>query len=133
MDRRLKLITGLACSSLLVLLLFVGCAAHTTHPGAANTFDSNSYDTVLVTENVIETTKTDLANNAFPASITGNIKTALNNLIQGYNIADTAYKTYHAAALAGQATSAQQTALTSALTNLNSQTAALTTAKAGSK
>lgn len=119
---------------LLLVTALTGCgAAHVTHPGAANKFDSDSYDTVLVTESLITTTKADLANNLFPASIAGNVKDALNKLIQGYDIADTAYKTYHAAALAGQATTAQQAALTADLTNLNSQTAALTTAKAGSK
>lgn len=116
-----------------LIAIITGCAAHVSHPGSVNKFDSDSYDTVLVTHNVIETTKGDLANNSFPASISGNVKDALNKLIQGYNIADTAYKTYHAAALAGTATTAQQTALTDALSNLNTQTAALTTAKAGVK
>jgi hypothetical protein len=118
-------------ATLVLVLALTGCAAHVTHPGAANTFDSNSYDAVLVTHNVIETTKTDLANNAFPASIVPNVKTALNALIEGYNVADTAYQTYHSAALAGTATTAQQTNLTNALNNLNAQTAALTAAKAG--
>lgn len=118
---------------LITVLLLAGCAAHTQHPGAVNKFDSDSYDTVLVTHNIIETTKTDLASNLFSASISGNVKDALNKLIQGYNIADTAYKTYHTAALAGSASPAQQAALTDALNNLNSQTAALTTAKVGAK
>jgi hypothetical protein len=114
----------------LVGWLFAGCAAHAVHPGAANKFDSDSYDAVLVTHNLIETTKTDLANNAFPASIAGNVKTALNDLIKSYDIADTAYTTYHTAALAGNATAAQQTALTNALTTVSTSTAALTAAKA---
>ena len=114
----------------IALFLLVGCAAHVTHPGAANKYDSDAYDAVLVTHNLIETTKTDLGNNAFPASITGNVKTALNDLIKSYDIADTAYVTYHSAALAGTATSAQQTALTNALTNVSTSTAALTAAKA---
>jgi hypothetical protein len=114
----------------ILALLLAGCAAHQIHPGAANTFDSNSYDAVLVTHNLIETTKTDLANNAFPASIAGNVKTALNDLIKAYDIADTSYVTYHQAALAGNATAAQQTTLTNALSALSTQTAALTAAKA---
>lgn len=118
---------------LIITLLLAGCAAHAVHPGSANKFDSDSYDAVLVAHNVIETTKTDLAGNQFPASIAGNVKDALNKLIQGYNIADTAYKTYHAAALAGQATPAQQSALQAALSDLNNQTAALAAAKGGSK
>lgn len=118
---------------LVLTICLTGCAAHANHPGSANKFDSDSYDAVLVAHNVIETTKTDLASNQFPASIAGNVKDALNKLIQGYNIADTAYKTYHAAALAGQATPAQQSALQAALSDLNNQTAALAAAKGGSK
>lgn len=117
-------------ATLALAVLLAGCAAHAVHPGAANKFDSDSYDAVLVTHNLIETTKTDLANNAFPAAIAGNVKTALNDLIKAYDIADTAYTTYHAAALAGTATSAQQSALTNDLAALNTQTAALTAAKA---
>lgn len=117
-------------SALILAAVLSGCAARQMHPGAANTFDSSAYDTVLVAHSVIESTKTDLANNAFPASIAGNIKTALNDLIKGYNVADTSYQTYHNAALAGKATPAQQTALSNALNDLSTQTAALTAAKA---
>lgn len=118
-------------ASLVLALALTGCAAHVTHPGAANKFDSDSYDAVLVTHNVIETTKTDLANNAFPASIAGNVKTALNDLIKSYDIADTAYQTYHSAALAGTATASQQTTLQNALNDISTKTTALTAAKAG--
>src|ERR1700682_3309665 len=72
-----------------------GCAAHVVHPGSANKFESDSYDAVLIAHSVIETTKTDLANNAFPVSIAGNVKTALNDLIKAYDVADSAYKQYH--------------------------------------
>jgi hypothetical protein len=116
---------------LIAVLLLAGCAARVVHPGAANKFDSDAYDAVLVAHSVIETTKTDLANNAFPASIAGNVKTALNDLIKGYNIADTTYQTFHQAAVAGKATAAQQTGLTNALNDLSAQTAALTAAKVG--
>jgi hypothetical protein len=116
--------------ALVLALVLAGCAAHVTHPGAANKFDSDSYDAVLVAHSVIETTKTDLANNAFPASIAGNVKTALNDLIKAYDTADAAYIAYHNAALAGTATPAQSTAVTNALTDVNTKTSALTSAKA---
>jgi hypothetical protein len=114
------------------LVVFLsGCGPkHITHPGSANTFDSDSYDAVLVTHSVIETTKTDLANNAFPPSIAGNVKMALNDLIKGYDVAQTVYTTYHNAALAGTATPAQSTAVTNSLTDVQTKTAALTAAKA---
>lgn len=120
-------------ASLIAVLLAVslaGCAARPLHPGAANTFDSSSYDAVLVAHSVIESTKADLANNAFPASIAGQVKTALNDLIKGYNVADASYQTYHQAALAGTATAAQSSAVSSALTDLQTKSAALTAAKA---
>jgi hypothetical protein len=117
-------------ATIFLALVLAGCAAHVVHPGSANKFDSDAYDAVLVAHSVIETTKTDLANNAFPASIAGNVKTALNDLITGYNVADTAYKTYHSAALAGTATTAQSDAVTAALNDVNAKTAALTAAKA---
>ena len=115
--------------ALSLVLLLAGCAAHVYHPGAANKFDSDAYDAVLVAHSVIETTKTDLANNAFPASIAGNVKAALNDLIKGYNLADEAYQPYHSAALNGTATATQSTAVTNALNDLNTKTAALTAAK----
>ena len=110
-------------------VFLAGCAAHVIHPGSANKFDSDSYDAVLIAHSVIETTKTDLANNAFPASIAGNVKTALNDLIKAYDVADTAYIAYHNAALAGTATAAQSTAVTNSLTTVNTSTSALTAAK----
>jgi hypothetical protein len=117
-------------ATIALALALTGCAAtHPVHPGAANTFDSNSYDAVLVAHSVIETTKTDLANNTFPASIAGQVKTALNDLIKAYDIADTSYQTYHAAAIAGKATTAQSTAVSSALTDLQAKSTALTAAK----
>jgi hypothetical protein len=117
--------------ALLIPLMLAGCAARPIHPGAANSYDSNAYDALIVAHSVIETTKTDLANNAFPASIAGNVKTALNDLIRGYDVAQTAYTAYHASAVVGTATPAQSTALTNALNDVNSKTAALTAAKAG--
>jgi hypothetical protein len=112
------------------VVYFTGCAARVVHPGAANAFDSSAYDAMLVAHSVIETTKTDLANNAFPASIAGNVKTALNDLIKGYDVADTTYQAYHNAALAGTATVTQSNAVTAALNDVNTKTAALTAAKA---
>jgi len=115
-----------------VLMLAValsGCAAAKIHPGSPNAFDSKSYDSLVVAHSVIESTKADLANNAFPASIAGNVKTALNDLITAYNAADTAYQAYHQSALAGTATAVQQQAVQNALNNVSTATNALTAAK----
>jgi hypothetical protein len=118
-------------SILLLAVALAGCAAAKIHPGSPNVFDSSSYDALIVAHSIIETTKTDLANNAFPATIAGNVKTALNGMIQAYNAADSAYQAYHQAALAGTATATQQAAVQTQLDRVNLATSALTSAKAG--
>jgi hypothetical protein len=113
---------------------FVGCSLikpHVQHPGTANSFDSDAYDALLVTDAIIKQTKTDYANNAFPPNYMVNIKTALNNLIIGYDDAQRIYLAYHNAAIAGTATTTQSDAVANSLNNLKVQTAALTNAKAG--
>jgi len=133
---------------LLAALLIIGCSAHPIHPGTANAFDSNAYDVLSITDNVIQSTKTALAANQFPASISGNVKAALNDLIRAYDGADLAYcgqpiaggavgtlqcapGSYHAAAMAGTATAAQSTAITNAINQVTAATTALNTAKGG--
>lgn len=112
-----------------VAIMLTGCAARPIHPGAANNFDSTSYDTLTVTHNVIENTKTDLAAGAFSADIVPNIKAALNDLVTAYNVADSAYLAYHAAAVAGTATVEQANAVTAGLAQVNSATTTLVTIK----
>ena len=128
----------------LTIAFLVGCAARVNHPGTVNSFDSSAYDVLLVTDNVIQTTKADLAANKFPAAISGNVKTALNGLITAYDALDIAYcgmpvtaggalqcapGSYHAAAAAGTATAAQQQAITSDVSQVQNANAALTAAK----
>ena len=116
---------------LIAVLSLAGCAARPVHPGSPNQFDSSVYDSLIVTHNVIESTKTDLAANKFPASIAPNVVNALNRLVEAYNIADQEYKNYHALALAGTATPADQTALNSKVTDMTSAVTALSSAKGG--
>jgi len=99
--------------------------------GAVNQFDSDSYLTLLTTDNVIQSTKQALVAGSFPASIAGNVKTALNGLITAYDVADTAYLAYHTAALSGTATAQQQAAVKSGLNNVSAATTTLLTAKGG--
>jgi len=125
-----------------LLLFLCGCAAHPIHPGTANAFDSGAYDTLSVTDSVIQSTKVDLAANKFPASIAGNVKAALNALINAYDIADNFYcgqpvgtpltcqpNSYHALAMAGTATPTQNSQLQNDLNQVSSASAALVTAK----
>jgi hypothetical protein len=117
----------------LAVMLSGGCAAkQPIHPNAANKFDSLSYDSLTVAKSIIDSTRADLAANAFPPSISGNVKTALNDLIRAYDAAYPLYGQYHQAAYNGVATTAQSDALTNAISNLNTKTTALAVAKKGS-
>jgi len=114
------------------LYLLAGCAARPLHPGAANSFDSNAYDSLLVTHQVIESTKTQLSTSAgFPASIAPNVRTALDYLIDSYNVAQGAYMVYHQAAMNGVATQAQADKVSTTLADVSAKTQALTAAKNG--
>jgi hypothetical protein len=119
------------CSSfvLLCLISLSGCAVRTIHPGAANTFDSDAYDSLLVQDNVIQSTKADLTNGVFPANIVQNVKLALNILIEAYNAEDIAYKAYHAAAIAGQPTATLQADLQTKQVAANNAVSSLASAK----
>lgn len=122
-----------AISILAAVFVLGGCVKSTSTPipGSANTFDSQSYLSLVTADSVIESTKTALVAGQFPASIAGNIKTALNALIQSYDVANPVFVAYHTAALAGQATAAQQAAVTSAVSDVTAKTSALTSAKGG--
>jgi hypothetical protein len=119
---------------LCVLLGTVGCgtqAAKAPIPGSVNQFDSDTYLALVTAYNVIEGTKSALANNQFPVSIAGNVKTALNDLVKAYNAADASYQFYHSAALAGTATPAQQTTVSGNMAQVQFSTTNLTTVKGG--
>lgn len=116
------------------LLVTPGCAlfkAHAPIPGAVNSFDSDTYLTLVTAKGVIDQTKLDLANNAFPASFVEYVKKAVNDAVLSYNTADLTYQAYHTAAVAGAVTSTQQAAVTQAVNDLNSKVNAVTAARAG--
>jgi hypothetical protein len=118
-------------ATLILSMAMLGCAAHKPIVGSANQFDSDTYLTLATTDSVIQATKTALANNQFSPSLTPNVKTALNNLITAYDGADAVFQTYHAAALAGTSTAAQQAAVNSAMGQVQASTTLLISAKAG--
>ena len=117
----------------LLLALSVACVKNVNAPipGSANAFDSSSYLSLVTTDSVIQSAKADLAASKLPPSVAGNVKTALNGLIQAYNIANVSYQAYHTAALSGQATADQQFAVQTGLANVQTAMAGLTQAKAG--
>jgi|SRR5215472_8983548 len=127
--------------ALLFVFLLAGCPK-ATHPGTANKFDSDTYDTLLTADSVIQSTKLDLSANKFPASISGNVKTALNALITAYDVAETFYcgapagnscaaDSYHALAVAGTASPQQSSQMQNLATNVTTATGQLAAAKGG--
>ena len=132
----------------LALLLLSGCATRPLHPGTANKFDSTVYDALLTTHKVIESTKTELTNGTFPPNVQPKVKDAVNLLITAYNDADTLYcnppagagptdscaaSSYHAQALAGQASADATADMQAKLDSMNSAVKALATSKGASK
>jgi hypothetical protein len=118
---------------ILAVLLTVGCAKHVSVPvpGSANSFDSDTYLSLILTDSLIQSTKADLANNSFPVTWVPNVKKALNSLIQAYDVANVSYQAYHTMAITNSATPAQKAAVQANLTNVQTATANLTAAKGG--
>ncbi len=115
-----------------LLALTLGCSQNPKPiVGAANQFDSDTFLTLVTTDSVIQSTKTALTANQFPANVVTNVRAALNRLIDAYDAADTVYIVYHNAALAGQSTPAQQAAVNQAMGNVQGATTMLVAAKAG--
>src|SRR5258708_4350362 len=115
---------------LLLILTILGCASTTykPHPGAINLLDSQAYDVLISTKAVIDQTKVDLAANTWNATISGKVKIVLNTgLVPAYNVLDTTYMAYHNAANPSDPGTAVQTSIT----NVTTQTSALTAAKVG--
>lgn len=92
-----------------------GCAKQSagtvapTHAGAANSFDSATYDALVSAQAAIEQAK---------VGITPSKKALLNQVIAAYNTAEAAYSAYHAAATAGSLMTGQQADLQSKMTAL---------------
>jgi len=116
--------------AVVLVLGAIGCSSATykPHPGAINLLDSQAYDVLISTKAVIDQTKADLAANTWNATISAKVKTVLNSgLVPAYNALDTTYTAYHNAANASDpGTSVQQ-----GITNVSTQTQALSAAKVG--
>jgi predicted lipoprotein len=79
-----------------------GCApGPTTHPGAVNSFDSTSYDTLVTAQAALEQAKTQFAST--PAAVP-----YLNKAISAYNVAEAGWQAYHSTA-GGSVTATQLT------------------------
>jgi hypothetical protein len=90
-------------ATLALAVVFIGCTktpiqrhpATTTDPGSTTQIDADAYDTLLVADDAIKTTKAALANNTYPAATAATVKTVLNHVISLYDPFDTAYLAYH--------------------------------------
>lgn len=119
---------------LTITFALAGCSMlkpATAVPGAVNSFDSDTYLSLITAKAVIDQAKSDLSSGLFPASVVPNVKTALNGAVTAYNVADIAFQTYHASAVAGASTPAQTAAVTTSMGNLQTAVTAVTSAKAG--
>ena len=92
-------------ASLVIYLAIVnGCAKYQPHPGSVDTFDSKTYDTLLVAQASLDQAKQQYA----AGTISGDTaKTAINKAGEVYNLTRDAWNTYRGLRSQGQdATSA---------------------------
>lgn len=88
----------------IVLLLILaagmfGCAtkpASPTLPGAINSFDQTSYQTLMDAQAAIAAVKMDVSSGKI--TLTAGQKSVLNQAISDYNVAEASWQTYHAGA-----------------------------------
>jgi hypothetical protein len=100
---------------LFLALSLIGCTKnYQVHPGAANAFDSKSYDALYVADQTIIEVKADLQAGTLPAT---SIPLA-NQVIKAYDVARAAYLSYHDAAINGSDVTTLQATLQTDLDNL---------------
>jgi hypothetical protein len=108
----------------LAVLLMSACAKKTyvQHPGALNIFDSQAYDTLLVSQDALNSAKAEFAAGRLPASV----KPLINGAVKAYNVARASWLTYRATQ-----TPADQAALQKALVDLTAAVAAIPKSQGG--
>jgi hypothetical protein len=123
MKRSLVVALALALS-----LAGLGCAnkaATAPIPGAINSFDQMSYQTLMDAQAGINAIKADIASGK--VTLTATQKTVLNQSIQDYDLAQAAWQVYHSGATSNTA------ALTAAINQIVADIAALATQIQGGK
>jgi lysozyme family protein len=84
---------------LVVTLMLGGCAKQAVQapfPGAINSFDQVSYQTLMDTQAAINAVKADVASGK--VTLTATQKSVLNQAIQDYDLAQAAWQAYHSGA-----------------------------------
>lgn len=111
----------------LIILGCVSCANRQIHPGAIDSFDSTTYDVLMISQSVLDEAKVQLKAGKLPESS----RAVINRAGSAYDIARDAWLTYRASAPASRTTQAEK--VTTAITNLNSEIAKVKTAVGGVK
>lgn len=108
----------------LLLITPISCARMPLHPGAANSFDSSTYDVLIAAKTTIDTSRQQFAAKTLPDTL----KPAANELVRAYDVAYPVYVAYHDAVTAGKPADQKLAELT---TDLAVVTKALTAFKGG--
>jgi hypothetical protein len=122
-------------ATLAFAVVLIGCTktpiqrhpATATDPGSTTTTDADAYDALVIADDLIKSTKADLAANKYPPATAATITTVLRSVIDFYNPADSAYKSYHA----DQTNTGLANALTGQIQQLKTAVANLVAAKKG--
>ncbi len=116
-----KLLTVICLS-----VALTGCAHYVVHPGAANKFESVTYDTILTAKTLIDVSRDQFATGVLPARL----KPLMNDgVIPAYNTASTALKEYDAVVQAGGFSDSKLSQLNAAMAALNKAIATFRSAK----
>jgi hypothetical protein len=96
---KLKNFPGILIVALMLAMMATACSKYVVHPGAINTFDSQSYDALIITAKItIDTARDEFSSKTLP----DRMKPAFNNLVKAYDTAFPVYRAWHDALAAGQ-------------------------------
>lgn len=110
---------------LILLTLLPSCHGYMVHPGAVNTFDSVTYDTIMAAQTTIEVARVQFKNGVLPERL----KPVFNHLVDVFNVAYPAHQVWHELMLKNEPASTQLTALNKSLTELSTALIAFKEAK----
>jgi hypothetical protein len=106
--------------SVCLALSLTACHGYVIHPGAANQFESTTYDAISGAKTLIDVSRDQFASGVLPATL----KPAMNAIVTSYNIAAPALQEYDKAIHAGLPADQQLAKLNAAVAALNKAIAA---------
>lgn len=99
---------------LILLTLLPSCHGYIVHPGAVNTFDSMTYDTINAISDTIDIARVQIKNGLLP----DRVRPILNHLVDAYNVAYPAHQIWHALMLKNEPAGPQLVTLNKAMADL---------------